>query len=135
MYQRAAAVTGTRMHDEPGGLVDHNEIVVFEDDLQIHRLSGEPAGLGGRKLPGEAVAWAKAASGTSRSVVEPDVAFGDQPLNPASAQVRQKAGEVLVESIGGGWNGVLRRRRSGSLRLAVRQEGADQQHHHAHGNR
>ena len=47
--QRAARIARAGMHDQPGGLVDHGEVVVFVDDVERDRLRLDAVIFDGRR--------------------------------------------------------------------------------------
>ena len=97
MHQGAARMARPGMNDEARRLVDHDQVLVFEDDHKVHRLALEPAWHHGRQLPAQPVTRTYPAAGAARAVVMPDVALIDQPLDAAPAELRQEPDQVLVE--------------------------------------
>ena len=45
VLQRAGRVAGAWMHDQPGGLVEHEDVAVLVDDVQLDLLRLDPGGL------------------------------------------------------------------------------------------
>jgi hypothetical protein len=49
MHQRPTRVAGSGVHDHARRLVHHQQVVVFEDDIQWDRFWDQDARLGGRQ--------------------------------------------------------------------------------------
>jgi hypothetical protein len=91
-------MTGPRMNNQAGRLVDDDQVIVFKEDAKRHRLRREPAGHHLGQVPTEPVSRAHPAAGARRSIVVPDMALRDQPLDLAAAEVRKPFGQVMVET-------------------------------------
>ena len=78
--QRLVRMSGRRMHDQAGSLVDDDEMLVLEQHLEIHRLWLCPSG-GGRALDYlDLVALTQANASFGRLPVDADRASVTQPL-------------------------------------------------------
>lgn len=108
MHQRAGPMSGARMDHQPRRFVDHQEVFVLEEDAELHWFREKPGWDHGGQLPGEAVARPQPRAGTSRPLVQLDVAFLDQLLHPGAAEICEQSVEVLVESRRGGLHQVGR---------------------------
>ncbi len=60
VHQRSGAIPGRRMHDEPGRLVDHDDVLVVVDDGQRNVFRLEVDGIGSRNVDQEIVAFENA---------------------------------------------------------------------------
>ena len=100
MNQRAGGMSGSRVHHQPGRFVDDDQVVVLVKHAEVHGFGLEPAGRCRRQLPAKPISLAEAQPGPGRTIVDPDMPVGDQPLDPVSALSAEQAGQVLVESRG-----------------------------------
>ena len=104
--QSAFPVAGSRMHHQPGRLVDHDDRIVLVDDVQIHRLG--PVGLLGRMVfdldldPLRAPNLCLAAAGDA---VDQDAALIDPLLDAVAGIVGQQLGQALVQTAPGVFGG------------------------------
>ena len=101
--QCAAVMAGGRMDDEPGRLVDHDELLVLMDDAERDRLAlrlGRRRSrdfehdLGARLHPRRGLADHRAG--------DPDPPVAHQRLQAAARQVAEGARQHPVEPVGGG---------------------------------
>src|SRR5207244_1007699 len=100
-------MTRSWVDDEARRLIDDDQVVILIEHTEVHRFGLQPARLCLRQLPAEPITLAQADARSGRSIVDPNMAVRDQPLNAASAQSNQQAGEVLVESGGVGRDGMV----------------------------
>ncbi len=97
--ERARVVAGRGMRDQPGGLVDDQQVVVLVQHGQRDALGDERGVHGGRLLPGDHVRRAQGLARLGRAAVEPDVPLADQRLHARARQVRQRPGQEPVEPV------------------------------------
>ena len=97
--QRAVAVAGARVHDEPGRLVDHDHGVVLVQDRERQRLRlvGE-RGAGRVGHEHDAFPAGELALRRGRRAVDADAAVVDPRLQAAAGVLGQEARERLVEA-------------------------------------
>ncbi len=97
--ERASGMPGTRMNDQPGGFVEHHQVLILIDHVQSYGLWGQHGGRRGWKLPGQVIPDVKARAGArDGGPVEAHMALGDQPLHVRPAEIGKQPGKVLVES-------------------------------------
>ena len=100
--QRAAGVSGGRMHDEPGRLVEHDEVGVLEQHGERDVLGLDLDRLGRRDGDGKRVVRAHALAGLGdRRAVELDMAVVDQPLHRGARQLGDDRGDQRVDALAG----------------------------------
>src|SRR5205823_14630470 len=121
MNQGAGGMARSWVDDEARRLIDDDQVLILIKHAQVHRFGLQPARLCRRQLPAEPITLAQADARSGRSIVDPNMAVRDQPLNTASALSNQQAGEVLVESGGVGRDGMV-------LRLAQAGRGRPPRH-------
>src|SRR5438094_2725448 len=102
MNQGAGGMARSWVDDEARRLIDDDQVLILIKHAQVHRFGLQPARLCRRQLPAEPITLAQADARSGRSIVDPNMAVRDQPLNTASALSNQQAGGVLVEAGGGG---------------------------------
>ena len=105
--QRAGGMAGSGMHDEARRLIDDDQVVILVKHTEVHRFGLEPARLCRRHHPAEPITLAQPDARSGRSIVDPNMAVRDQPLDAVSAVSNQQAGQVLVESRGIDRDGVV----------------------------
>ena len=135
--ERAARMPRRRMHDEPGRLVDHDEVVVLVDDRERDRLRLRLGRHRRRHDERDARARARLERRIAHDgVVDGDAPVADQRLQAAARQVgegaRQDAVEPLRRAIvrddeiapvaSGRRNGGLRRRSGSRCRRGFRRQ-------------
>ena len=83
-------MTGRRMDHETRRLVDDEEVIVFEDDVQLqrHRRQGA-AGLGFGKHDFNALAFFRLAGGTRYVAVDGDGFLTNQPSGLGAGDVEE----------------------------------------------
>ena len=79
VHERAALVPGARVDDDTRRLVDHEQVLVLPDDVEVHLLGRERAGLGGQ-LDDDLLPALEPVALRARLAVDEDGAVGDQPL-------------------------------------------------------
>ena len=79
MHERAALVARARVDDDAGGLVDHEQMLVLPDDVELHLLGRERTGFG-RELDDDLLPALEPVALRPRLTVDEDGAVGDQPL-------------------------------------------------------
>ena len=79
VHERAALVPGARVDDDARRLVDHEQVLVLPDDVEVHLLGGERAGLGGQ-LDDDLLPALEPVALRARLAVDEHGAVGDQPL-------------------------------------------------------
>ena len=99
VYQRSVRVSGGRVHHHPAGLVDHNEIRVFIDDVQRNLLRDQRNLLRLRQQHGDLDPRLTASVLLNRSVPDSHRTFFDQALRRAPAQTRNSTREESVDSL------------------------------------
>ena len=102
--QRAGPIAGRRVDDQAGRLVDHDQLVVLEEDVQCDRLTHRCGGFGWRQLDGDRFASGQPAAGLGhRPAADPDRSAAYQRLNAASRKAfAEGAGQPLVEAAAAG---------------------------------
>ncbi len=92
-------VARARVGDEAGGFVEHEQIVVLEQDGKVHLLGREFDGHGGGFFPGDQVRGAQGRPGFGgRKAVEQDVSVADEGLHARPGKVGQGTlGEEAVQ--------------------------------------
>jgi eukaryotic-like serine/threonine-protein kinase len=89
------------MHDHAGGLVEHQQVVVFEEDVErdVLRRGIERHGLGDRD--GDKVAGFHGIARLGRAAIHHDVLLADERLDARARQVGKARGEVGIEALAG----------------------------------
>src|SRR5579859_322677 len=95
--QGAAVVARRRMHDHPGRLVDHDDVLVLIHDVEVDGLGGRGAGTRGRHLELDHVAGRHVVGGARRHPVDHDPALLDQAEGRRAADAFRMLGEKTVE--------------------------------------
>ena len=98
--QRAVGMAGARVHGQPLGLVDDDQVGVLVDDRERHRLRLDGGGLGLRQVHGIGLARPDAPTelGLGRAVPQ-HVARADQRLQPRAAQAGKPPRQEAVEPL------------------------------------
>ena len=94
-------VAGCRMHDEPGGLVDDDEVVVFVEDVEIDRLGGIGDDRHFHGMQGDAVAGRDLLLDGHLAAVDGDLAGPDPLLQPAARVIAEQFRQRLIEAPAG----------------------------------
>ena len=101
IHQCAVRIAGGGVDDQAGRFVDHDQILVLEDDFQRHRLRrGRSVGRLG-KDDGENLARPGLVRGLCRSSPDRDLSRLDQSLDSASRKLRQPACQRAVDAFAG----------------------------------
>jgi len=79
VHERAALVSCARVDDDTRWLVDHEQVLVLPDDVEIHLLGRKRAGLGGQ-LDDDLLPALEPVALRARLAVDEDGTVGDQPL-------------------------------------------------------
>src|SRR5262245_11099960 len=87
----------TRMSNHPGRLVDHNNLVVLENDLEWNRLRCSLERWGCRQFNLYLFTWADAVSWFNGAVINGDIAVIDGAADLRTAGVSDLRGEIRVE--------------------------------------
>lgn len=107
--QRAIRIAGCRMDDQPGRLVDDQDVVIFEphDERNVLRLVGN--GDLGLDLAADALAAEDRFARFDDATVEAQHAALDPLLDAGAGMVRQQLGQRLVETLAAelGWDDVI----------------------------
>jgi hypothetical protein len=102
--ERAGGVTGAWVHHQAGGLVDHQEILVLEEDIQRDGFGAEAKRLGGGNDEPDLLPGAHRGTGLGRVTTQENVSVGDQSLDAGARQptlLGQEDVEALAR-VGGG---------------------------------
>ena len=78
VHQRARPVAWRRMHDHARGLVDDDDVVVFEHNVERDLLPDDLARWRRRNLDSDAIAGVRAVARAFTAVVDRHVAVRDQ---------------------------------------------------------
>ena len=98
IHQGAVLVAGRRVHREPGGLVEHDQVGVFKQHIQGHRLGQQVGkGLGRRHPQRHAVALAQGSLSPPRDAVDPHVARLDELLDPGATLLRPLGHQPAIQ--------------------------------------
>jgi hypothetical protein len=112
VHQCAAGMTGRGMNDDAGGLVDHDQMVVFVCHTERH-VFGDKVGLTAlRKGELHFFATGQAMALRTRRAVYQHLSLAEQALGGRAGADLAQAGEEAVEPFAG------RRRRHGKLELS-----------------
>ena len=93
---------GRRVDDDPGRLVDDEQVLVLVGDSQVDRLGLEPERRLGRGVDLELLPTFETVALRPRRPVEADDACGDQPLGFAARSDLGQRGEEAVEPLARG---------------------------------
>ncbi|MNT49083.1 hypothetical protein D3C72_1859110 [compost metagenome] len=97
---RTAPVTGGRMHDQPGRLVDDEQRGVLEHHVQRHVLRREGEGLRRNlRLDLDLLAHLDRSLGAARLAIHPHGAFLDPLLDAAAREFTEMPREQFVEPL------------------------------------
>lgn len=97
--QCATGMPGSRVHDQPGRLVDHHDLVVFVDDVQLD-VFGDPLALG--LLLGLKCKHGATMDGVSRAhdgTIDRQAALFDPRSKPRTRVLGEQLGGDLVEAL------------------------------------
>ncbi len=87
--QRAGLMAGGRMHHEPLGLVDDDDVVVLVDDIERDILAGRLGGDRFRHVDCDRIAGGDMISGVADGgAFDRDLAGEDQRFQPRARQLR-----------------------------------------------
>ena len=96
--ERAAGVAGGGMHDQPGRLVDHDQRVVFVDNMSGMFFPGRLGGLGRRHRNRHRLAGIDLQRGIADcAALDRDLARQDQSFQPGDETILQFSGEHAIE--------------------------------------
>ena len=99
--ERVFLVAGGGMHDQPGGLVQHEQRVVLEKNVERHVLRLRFGGAGFGPVDFDTTSPARGVwVGLTGAAVDADVAFLDQPLDRAARHGGKLAAQKGVEPLG-----------------------------------
>src|SRR5919106_2653514 len=116
VHERAAAVPRAWVDDEPGGLVDDEQVLVLVGNPELELLRLEPA-LGALcELNPDALAADEPVALRPRRAVHQHLALAHEPLRLAARVDFLEAGEKAVEALAG------RRRRHGEVEATTRRQ-------------
>ncbi len=102
LHERAAGVPGRRVHDDAGGLVDDEEVLVVVRDRELGQRDGGLLGYRSRRLDLDLLPAGELVALAARLPVHEHGARREQPLGRgARADLRQPR-EVAVEPLSGG---------------------------------
>ena len=91
------------MHREAGWFVDHDQVLVFKEHIEIHRLRLQVGQRLWRRHPQlDFIAGAQGRLGPAGGAIDPHIAGFDEFLNPRAALLRPLANEPTVEAHGQG---------------------------------
>ena len=99
--ERAVGIAGGRMHDQADGLIDHEEVVILEEDIKGDVLGDDFGRLGIGEMNRDAVARRNGSFGTGFLVIEEDVPVLEERLNARAGELREFPSEVEVEAFAG----------------------------------
>ena len=95
--QRAGRVAGAGVRHHARGLVDHEDVLVLEDDSERDRLGGHPIGRRRRELRRDPLAGAQAMRRLRGGPVHSHGAVVDQSANARPGHLGEPRREPLVE--------------------------------------
>src|SRR5207245_6532619 len=93
----ATRVTGARMDDDAGWLVEDEDVLVLEEDGQRRGLRDELLRGGRRDVHLDPLTAPEPRRGLADRAVDADAAGPDQRLEPRARELRQPVGEPAVE--------------------------------------
>ena len=98
LNQGAIPVAGRRMHGEPGGLIEHDQVGVFVEHIQGHGL-GQQIGQGLRRRHPQrhAVALAQGGLGPAGDPIDPHIAGLDELLDPGPTLLRPLGHQPAIQ--------------------------------------
>lgn len=100
-------VTSGRVDDQSGRFVEHEEISVFEEDLERDGLCRGGGRFGCRPTDGDLVARVGGMGCFDGAIIDEDVSISDESLNSASGNGGQLLAQVGVDPLA--WGGRLNR--------------------------
>jgi hypothetical protein len=88
------------MNDQTGGLVDHDQVLVLEQDRHVDRLRDRARRRGRRHLDLDHVAGAQAHPRPGGPAVHPDLAVVDQPsqLRARQPALAERGDQEVIEA-------------------------------------
>jgi len=101
VHKGSLLMAGAGMNDEPGRLVEHEEIVVLEQNVERYRLGLGVALFNLRLAHFDNVAGPNRVAWSRRLSVQSDEFFPDQRLEPGAGERREGQGERAVEPLPG----------------------------------
>jgi hypothetical protein len=105
--KRARFYARARMHDHSRRLIDHDQIIIFVNDIQPDRLRNDLDGRGLRQINFDEITCAQAIAGLDGKLVYQYIAVFYRPLNSRAADfknvrseegIEARAGRVVVDS-------------------------------------
>ena len=122
MHERAARMARRGMHDEPGRLVNDQQVLVFVGDPQVALLGLERDGHGLRRVDLERLAAGEPVALGSRLTVQANGAGREQALGLRTRRNVRERSDVPVEPLAGslGWNLEDYRERMSPSRIAAK---------------
>ncbi len=106
VLQGAGRVAGAWMHDQPGGLVDHEDVAVLVDDVQLDLFRRDPDGLLRRlRADLDVLAAQNLVLGSQLLAVDEHLAGLDPFLDAGAGKVAQQLGQHLIQALAGVFDG------------------------------
>src|SRR5688500_15703815 len=107
VLQSAGRIAGAWMHDQPGGLVDHEDVAILVDDRQLDLLRRDPRDLFDDRSHANLLAPQNLVLGSELLTVDEHLAGLDPLLDAGPGKVAHQLGEHLVQALAGvfDWNG------------------------------
>ena len=98
IHQGAVLVARSRMHREAGGLVEHDQVLVFEQHIQGHLLGHQVGERLRRRHPQlHGVVLAQGGFGAARDAIHPHIAGVDELLDAGAALLRPLGHQPAVQ--------------------------------------
>ena len=101
IYQGAVRISGTRVHDQPDGLVDHQKVIALIHDLQRNFLWPVDSSRLQRLANQHLLATHQFLSGARRLAIQKNIAALYPLLDAASGKLRKHSGQGLVQTVTG----------------------------------
>src|SRR5687768_3422998 len=99
--ERAASVTRGGVHDDAGGLVDDEKMLVLVGDAERHLLGLELGRTARRDVEVQLLAACQPMALRTRSPVDEDAALAEEPLGHGPRADLLEAGEEAIEALAG----------------------------------
>lgn len=92
---------GGGMDHESASLVDHQEVIIFEDDLERDVLGQDFGGLGFGEIDGDEISFTHRGPRARRGSVEKDMTRLDEGLDPGTREIAQFTRQIEIEAFPG----------------------------------
>jgi len=98
VHERARCMAGSRVHDHPGGLVQHRNVTVLIEDLERKRFASDSGRLGRRQIDGHLIAVVHREIRAGSAPGDIHVPVGNEFLNLRPRIALEKRYEEQIES-------------------------------------